>query len=46
VVLVGAFSNFIPEIKDNMWLAALTDLLPKKILDLNIKAFQEGKKAV
>ena len=46
VVLVGAFSNFIPEIKDDMWLGALTDLLPKKILDLNIKAFQEGKKAV
>jgi indolepyruvate ferredoxin oxidoreductase beta subunit len=46
VVLVGAFSNFIPEINDDMWLAALTDLLPKKILELNIKAFQKGKKAV
>jgi indolepyruvate ferredoxin oxidoreductase beta subunit len=46
VVLVGAFSHFIPEIKDDMWLAALTDLLPKKILELNINAFQEGKKAV
>lgn len=46
VVLVGAFSNFFPEIKDKMWAAALTDLLPKKILDLNIKAFEEGKKAL
>jgi hypothetical protein len=43
---VGAFSNFFPEIKDTMWLAALTDLLPKKILDLNVKAFEEGKKAL
>jgi len=46
VVLVGAFSNFFPEIKDAMWLAALNDLIPKKILDLNVKAFEEGKKAM
>jgi len=46
VVLVGAFSNFFPEIKDAMWFAALNDLLPKKILDLNVKAFEEGKKAM
>lgn len=46
VVLVGAFSNFFPEIKEEMWMKALTDLLPKKIHDLNIKAFNEGKKAL
>ena len=46
VVLVGAFSNFFPEITDEMWISALTDLLPKKILELNIRAFQEGKKSV
>ena len=46
VVLVGAFSNFFPEIEMAMWERALTDLLPKKILDLNIKAFGEGKKAL
>jgi indolepyruvate ferredoxin oxidoreductase beta subunit len=46
VVLVGAFSKFFPEIKDNMWKGALTDLLPKKIHELNIKAFAEGKKAL
>ena len=44
VVLVGAFSNFFPEIKDAMWISALTDLLPKKLHGLNIKAFEEGKK--
>ena len=46
VVLVGAFSNLFPEIKDEMWLGALTGLLPKKILELNIKAFQEGKNSL
>ncbi len=46
VVLVGAFSNFFPQIKDDMWKRALTELLPKKIHDLNIKAFEEGKKAL
>jgi indolepyruvate ferredoxin oxidoreductase beta subunit len=46
VVLVGAFSKYFPEIKDKMWASALTDLLPAKILDLNIKAFQEGRKAI
>jgi indolepyruvate ferredoxin oxidoreductase beta subunit len=46
VVLVGAFSNLFPEIKDEMWLSALTDLFPKKVLELNIKAFQEGENAL
>ncbi len=46
VVLVGAFSNFFPEIKDAMWMSAVKDLLPKKIHELNIKAFREGKKAL
>jgi len=46
VVLVGAFSNFFPEISDDTWKRALTELLPKKIHELNIKAFEEGKKAL
>ncbi len=46
VVLVGAFSTFFPEIKDALWIGALKDLLPKKIHELNIKAFGEGKKAL
>jgi indolepyruvate ferredoxin oxidoreductase, beta subunit len=44
VVLVGVFSNLFPEISAAMWKNALTDLLPKKILDLNMRAFEEGKK--
>lgn len=46
VVLVGAFSNFFPEIKDESWMSALRDLLPAKIYDLNVKAFYEGRKAL
>jgi len=45
VVLVGAFANFFPEIKDKMWSNALTDLLPKKILELNVRAFEEGRRS-
>ena len=46
VVLVGAFSKFFPEIKKDMWMRALTDLLPAKIHELNIKAFEMGKEAI
>ncbi len=46
VVLVGAFSNFFPEIKDEQWIEALKTLLAPKLHDLNIKAFYEGKKAL
>jgi indolepyruvate ferredoxin oxidoreductase, beta subunit len=46
VVLVGAFSTFFPEITDEMWKQALVDLLPSRILELNLKAFAEGKKAL
>ncbi len=46
VVLVGAFSNFFPEIGDAMWKKALAELLPKKIVELNLKAFDEGRKAL
>ncbi len=46
VVLVGAFSKFFPEIKKDMWVRALTDLLPAKIHELNIKAFEMGKEAI
>ena len=44
VILVGAFSNFFPEIQDNQWLDGIKELLAPKLHDLNIKAFHEGKK--
>ena len=44
VVLVGAFSNFFPEIKEEQWTDAIKTLLAVKLHELNIKAFYEGKK--
>lgn len=43
VVLVGAFSNFFPELKDELFIEAIKSLLAPKLHDLNIKAFFEGK---
>jgi indolepyruvate ferredoxin oxidoreductase, beta subunit len=46
VVLVGAFSNFFPEIKEAAWIKAIKGLLKEKLHELNIKAFSEGRKAL
>lgn len=46
VVLIGAFSNFFPEIKEEQWTDAIKELLAAKLHELNIKAFHEGRKAV
>jgi indolepyruvate ferredoxin oxidoreductase beta subunit len=46
VVLVGAFSTFFPKIKEAQWIEAIKSLLAPKLHDLNVKAFQEGKKAL
>ncbi|MCX8110511.1 MAG: indolepyruvate oxidoreductase subunit beta [Syntrophorhabdaceae bacterium] len=46
VVLVGAFSNFFPELKPEQFIDAIKGLLAPKLHDLNIKAFYEGRKAL
>ena len=46
VVLVGAFSNFFPEIREEQWKEAITVFLPEKLHALNISAFDEGRKAL
>ncbi len=46
VVLVGAFSNFFPEFKEEQWTNAIRELLPAKLHELNIRAFHEGRKAL
>ena len=46
VVLVGAFSNFFPGIKDQQFIDAIKALLVPKLHDLNVKAFYEGKKTM
>ena len=44
VVLVGAFSNFFPDVKETQWIDAMKSLLAPKLHDLNVKAFYEGRK--
>lgn len=46
VVLVGAFSNFFPELKPEQFVDAIKGLLAPKLHDLNVKAFYEGRKAL
>jgi indolepyruvate ferredoxin oxidoreductase beta subunit len=46
VVLVGAFSNFFPEFKEEQWTNAIKELLAAKLHELNIRAFHEGRKAL
>jgi len=46
VVLVGAFSNFFPEFKEEQWTNAIKELLATKLHELNIRAFHEGRKAL
>jgi indolepyruvate ferredoxin oxidoreductase beta subunit len=46
VVIVGAFSNFFPELKEELFVEAIKSLLAPKLHDLNVKAFYEGKKAM
>jgi len=45
IVTLGAFSNFF-DIKEDVWERNLLEHLPKKVHDLNLKAFHEGKKAI
>jgi indolepyruvate ferredoxin oxidoreductase, beta subunit len=42
VILIGALSNFLP-IKMQSWLKSIKKVVPKKILDLNLEAFDMGK---
>jgi indolepyruvate ferredoxin oxidoreductase beta subunit len=46
VVLVGAFSNFFPEFKEEQWTDAIKEFLTPKLHDLNIKAFRDGRRAL
>jgi indolepyruvate ferredoxin oxidoreductase beta subunit len=46
VVLIGAFSNFFPEVKKEQWTGAIKALLATKLHELNVKAFDEGRKAL
>jgi len=44
VALVGVLSRYLP-IDEATWVEVIKKRLPAKILDVNLKAFQEGRKA-
>ena len=43
VVLIGAFSNFFPDLNAEQWIEAIKDLLPERLHEINVRAFHEGK---
>jgi indolepyruvate ferredoxin oxidoreductase beta subunit len=44
VVIMGAFSNFFPDLQETQWIDAIKALLAPKLHELNVKAFYEGRK--
>jgi indolepyruvate ferredoxin oxidoreductase beta subunit len=46
VVLIGALSNFFPDLKAKQWKDAIKSLLPAKLYEINVKAFDRGRKAL
>jgi indolepyruvate ferredoxin oxidoreductase beta subunit len=44
-LLLGVVSNFL-EFPEKIWTSAITQLVPEKHRDLNLRAFQEGRKLV
>lgn len=42
-LLLGVLSNYL-DFPENTWISAITRLVPEKHRDLNLKAFQEGRK--
>jgi indolepyruvate ferredoxin oxidoreductase, beta subunit len=46
VVLLGALSNFFPELKAEQWTDGIRSLLPARLYEINAKAFDEGRSAI
>jgi indolepyruvate ferredoxin oxidoreductase, beta subunit len=44
VVLIGALSNFFRELNPEQWIGAIKDLLPARLHDINVRAFEAGRK--
>jgi Pyruvate/2-oxoacid:ferredoxin oxidoreductase gamma subunit len=43
--MLGAISRFIPEITPEDWKKVLSEVLPEKIVQANLKAFDLGRAA-
>jgi len=46
IVILGALSNFFPQVKPEQWTDAIKDLLPSRLHEINILAFNEGRAAI
>ena len=46
VVLIGALSNFFPELEPQQWIEAVKELLPSRLHEINIRAYQTGRAAM
>ncbi|MBO4326785.1 MAG: indolepyruvate oxidoreductase subunit beta [Clostridia bacterium] len=44
VVLLGVLSGTIPGIPEEVWLESLKNVVPAKLLDVNLRAFEAGRK--
>jgi len=45
VVLLGALSDFFPNLNPDQWTHAIKEFLPARLHELNLKAFHEGRSA-
>jgi indolepyruvate ferredoxin oxidoreductase, beta subunit len=46
VVLIGALSAFFPDLQPQQWIEAIKELLPARLHEINVKAFDAGLSAV
>jgi indolepyruvate ferredoxin oxidoreductase, beta subunit len=46
VILLGAFSNFFPDVAEETWIETIKSLMAPKLHDFNCRAFVEGKKSL
>ncbi len=44
VVMLGALSTFL-DLPEAAWTSAIAELLPKRIVDVNLRAFEAGRKS-
>ena len=45
IVLMGRFSNYLPEIPAEKWIEAIKAIVPPRFVELNLRAFELGRKA-
>lgn len=46
IALLGALSKFFPELTMEQWIDAIRSLIPARLHEMNLKAFDEGRAAI